>query len=178
MNDSVWKDVPGYDGRYSVSNKGEVKRLEHIDRFGKLLSERTLLQSVINDGHRQVTFDGRKRFLVHYLVLLAFVGDRPTPKTQIRHLDSDPGNNELSNLRYGTARENALDAHALRVEKERRTGQPRYSIERAFAIAACLKELPEVTHRDIAAIAKRFEVSNKTVWRIAHNKAWGGKLAA
>jgi hypothetical protein len=46
----------------------------------------------------------------HQLVLLAFVGPRPDWADQIRHLDGDPTNNALSNLRYGTRSENQLDA--------------------------------------------------------------------
>jgi hypothetical protein len=44
----------------------------------------------------------------HKLVLLAFVGPREVG-LQTRHLDGDPSNNRLSNLAYGTAKENAQD---------------------------------------------------------------------
>jgi hypothetical protein len=45
---------------------------------------------------------------VHRLVLEAFVG--PCPEgMECRHLDGDPANNRLENLRWGTHRENAAD---------------------------------------------------------------------
>ena len=48
---------------------------------------------------------------VHELVLLAFVGPRPAmdERCEIRHLDGDKTNNHLSNLKYGTVKENAAD---------------------------------------------------------------------
>jgi hypothetical protein len=45
---------------------------------------------------------------VHSLVAEAFIGPRPAGQ-QIRHLDGDPVNNHLGNLRYGTGAENARD---------------------------------------------------------------------
>jgi hypothetical protein len=43
--------------------------------------------------------------------MLAFEGDRPEldGTCQIRHLDGNEMNNRLSNLKYGTAKENAAD---------------------------------------------------------------------
>lgn len=46
---------------------------------------------------------------LHSLVMLTFVGPRPMGFI-IRHLDDDKTNNKLSNLRYGTYSENAIDA--------------------------------------------------------------------
>jgi HNH endonuclease len=47
----------------------------------------------------------------HELVMLAFEGVRPSLKSrcEIRHLDGNQLNNCLSNLRYGTTKENAAD---------------------------------------------------------------------
>lgn len=56
-----------------------------------------------------VEADGiRKNYLVHRLILEAFVG--PCPEgMECRHLDGDPSNNRLENLRWGTPKENAAD---------------------------------------------------------------------
>jgi hypothetical protein len=64
-------------------------------------------ESVCVDLHKG---DGsRKRFLVHRLVLLAFVG--PCPEgMECRHFpDRDVTNNNLDNLQWGTKEENAAD---------------------------------------------------------------------
>lgn len=62
-------------------------------------------------GYRGVCLcDGprRKIFLVHNLVLLAFVGPAPLG-ADCRHLDGDKDNNHLENLQYGTRKENCAD---------------------------------------------------------------------
>ena len=46
---------------------------------------------------------------VHHLVLEAFHGTKPTREWQTRHLDGNPHNNNLSNLAFGTAADNAAD---------------------------------------------------------------------
>jgi hypothetical protein len=52
-----------------------------------------------------------KTTYVHELVLLAFEGPRPkiVSRSEIRHLDGDRFNNALTNLKYGTVKENAAD---------------------------------------------------------------------
>jgi len=47
-------------------------------------------------------------WLIHRLVLIAFVGLQPDGMEAL-HRDGDPGNNTLSNLRWGTHSENQLD---------------------------------------------------------------------
>lgn len=58
-------------------------------------------------GYRRVSI-GDKKFEVHRLVALAFRGPRP-PQYQVRHLDGVKTNNVPSNLKWGTAQENADD---------------------------------------------------------------------
>lgn len=50
-----------------------------------------------------------KRYFVHHLVLLAFVGPRP-PRMECRHFpDPDPTNNRLENVHWGTKEQNEAD---------------------------------------------------------------------
>lgn len=50
-----------------------------------------------------------ERFMVHWLVLEAFIG--PRPKGELgRHKDDDPDNNNLTNLEWGTQSDNVQDA--------------------------------------------------------------------
>lgn len=52
---------------------------------------------------------GKKKTLrLHQIVMLAFVGPVP-PEHMIRHLDGNPKNNHIDNLKYGTAQENVND---------------------------------------------------------------------
>ena len=57
------------------------------------------------------TGTNRPQVYIHKLVADAFIGPRPEGM-EIRHLDGDPTNNQLSNLAYGTSTENKADCIA------------------------------------------------------------------
>ena len=114
MDDERWSPVPGYDGLYEVSDQGRVKSLDRIvrSRWGtdKPLRGRILQQS--SQGRYLVVTlyrEGKpKMFMVHHLVLLAFIGPRPDG-LQGLHFDDDASNNSLGNLRWGTPADNMHD---------------------------------------------------------------------
>lgn len=54
----------------------------------------------------------RGRRLVHQLVAFYFVGPRPSPRHEVRHLDGNKTNNSAANLAWGTRKENAADREA------------------------------------------------------------------
>lgn len=101
----IWKAVPGYEGHYEVSNLGEVQSL-------KRGSTRTLSMSRVNrDGYRRVDLyldNVSTTVSVHVLVARAFIGPMPANQ-EVRHLDGNPANNSLTNLRYGTSSQNKSD---------------------------------------------------------------------
>lgn len=100
----TWKAVPGA-SRYEVSDHGRVcstrRSKPRILTPYRSPKGYLILQIVTDEGTR-------RGVRVHVLVLEAFVGPRPAGQ-QTRHLDGDPGNNHLSNLRWGTMSENAFD---------------------------------------------------------------------
>ena len=102
-----WRDVPGFEGRYQVSDDGRVLSLPRKGARGRMLK-----MAWRKGGYRTVglSMSGVARTrLVHHLVLLAFVGPKPADAVT-RHLDGDPTNNALSNIVYGTHTENMRDA--------------------------------------------------------------------
>lgn len=111
-----WKDIPGYEGRYQVSDHGNVRSLPHRVRLvahGKettrLSPGRPLRPGRRPSGHTTVSLGRGKSVGVHQLVMLAFVGPCPDG-CEVLHLDHNPANNGAANLRYGTRSENlAMD---------------------------------------------------------------------
>ncbi len=104
---SEWRPLPGYEGLYRVSDLGQVYSIAKK----KFLSQRWTKQRGQGSNYLRVNVwkDGKKRNVrVHTAVLTAFVGPRPAGH-QCRHLDGDPNNNKLSNLKWGTRKENAAD---------------------------------------------------------------------
>lgn len=98
-----WRPVPGY-ADYAVSDHGRV--VSHKRATPKLL--RAFLSY---NGYQQVELlrdRVGKKFKVHQLVALTFIGERPEGM-ETRHLDGDKSNNAASNLIYGTRSENIRD---------------------------------------------------------------------
>lgn len=94
-----WLPVVGYEGRYEVSEMGQVRRAG-----GALLN-----QKVLRNGRCQVTLRRpMKTFYVHRLVAIAFLGI-PEGRLEVCHGDSDPRNNRLTNLRWDTHAANMRD---------------------------------------------------------------------
>lgn len=103
---SEWRPVPGFEGRYEVSDDGRVRS------FHRGWEGRPLAAYVDGWGYLRLhLFDGDgscRQYSVHELVALAFIGPRPGGRI-LRHLDGDPQHNVPSNLAYGTPAENAAD---------------------------------------------------------------------
>ena len=97
MIKEVWKDIPGYEGLYQVSNLGRVKSLV---RKGK--KEEIILRQVCNRGYLQVRLAKNsisKTYKVHRLVAQAFIPN-PHNYPMINHKDEDKTNNCVWNLEW------------------------------------------------------------------------------
>lgn len=102
----IWKDIEGFEGRYQVSDLGNVKSLGNDkDRKEKILK-------ACVDGRGYLLVDlhkegKRKTIRVHSLVANAFI-----PKVEshnkmcVDHIDNDKLNNRLENLQRITNRKN------------------------------------------------------------------------
>lgn len=116
-----WLDIVGYEGRYQVSNLGNVKSLRRY-RAGKrgaptIIQERILKCSHGKNGYLVVSLrDGKscKQFPVHRLVAIAFI-PKPVECDQINHIDEDKENNCVSNLEWCTQEYN--NSYGTRLER-------------------------------------------------------------
>lgn len=113
MAEEIWKDIPGFEGQYQVSNLGRVKSLARYARLKhwsgtesmRKVHERILRPGKSKSGHVSVAIGKGNSRLVHQLVLEAFVGECPE-NHEVLHLNHVPNDNRLENLKYGTRSEN------------------------------------------------------------------------
>lgn len=91
----VWKDVIGYEGKYKVSNLGNIKSLI------KNIPRKPFVKA---NGYLSLNMLGKKMY-VHRAVALAFIPN-PQNKPEVNHIDSDKQNNIVENLEWNTSSEN------------------------------------------------------------------------
>ena len=99
----IWKPIPGYEGKYEVSDQGRIRSFRRNPK-GYLLKPGRM-----PEGHLSVSLGRKNSQCVHKLVLLAFVGLAPDGH-ECCHNNGNPADNRLENLRWGTRSENIKDA--------------------------------------------------------------------
>lgn len=102
----IWKDIAGYEGKYQVSNYGQVKSLNY-NRTGR---EQLLKQHSVSTGYCQVNLwknGEHKMHYVHRLVAEAFVSGYEEGLV-VNHIDESKTNNHHSNLEWVTQRQNTM----------------------------------------------------------------------
>ena len=102
INKEVWKPILGYEGRYEVSNMGNVRscdRIKHcrnqVGTYDVFVKSKPMAFHYLKRGYIQIilTKDGKRRgLLVHRLVAQAFLPN-PENKPEVNHKDRNPSNN-------------------------------------------------------------------------------------
>ena len=107
-----WKDIPGYEGLYVVSNNGRVMNV----RSGRVLK---VFDNYL--GYKIVSLcrsGKQKTFSVHRLVAEAFIKN-PDNLREVNHKDEDKSNNNVDNLEWCDRKYNVN--YGSRMDKVRKT---------------------------------------------------------
>lgn len=109
-----WKPIEGFEGLYEVSDHGNVKSLDRLEKVGngmRMRRGRILKAHIQKSGHLLVVLckDGKNYpRTIHRLVAIAFINN-PDNKPVVDHIDTNPANNCVSNLKWATVQENCLN---------------------------------------------------------------------
>jgi hypothetical protein len=105
----VFKSLPRVD--ILVSSYGKIKTVnkEGIEKYLSLYNRGGRRKQYYAFGYR----DNGKKVLVsvHVAVALLFLGEKPSKNHQVDHIDNDPSNNSVANLRWITDIENGRKAN-------------------------------------------------------------------
>lgn len=115
MNEE-WRDIPGFEGLYKVSNKGEVKSLN----YRRTNRERILKPGKDRNGYFQLLLYKKgkiKNMQIHRLVAQAFIPN-PYNLPQVNHRNECKTDNRVENLEFCTQEYNLkYGSHNDRVVK-------------------------------------------------------------
>ena len=102
LNVEVWRSIENYDN-YAVSSFGRVKNT----KTGKVL------KAGLSHGYLKCNLCedrlAKKSYYVHRLVANAFINN-PNDKLCVDHKDNNKTNNNISNLRFATSKENSQNS--------------------------------------------------------------------
>ena len=140
----IEKWIPGYEGKYSITEDGKV--FTHIDNYHRKIEPRE--RKIVDGGNRYLSINfgfhkkGKKtRWYIHELLLLTFVGPRPEGMVA-RHLNDNPRDNRLENLAWGTKKENTKDALKNNPEWGKWNNKYSYPYKKVCDICGKEKKLP------------------------------------
>ena len=125
-----WKDIPGYEGWYQVSNLGRIRSvpriLPHKTKGGAISNQhwsgKILRPTIIGSGYEMVVLTKHRTPTyptVHRLVATVFVPN-PENKPVVNHIDGNKSNNVATNLEWVTSSENNYHAYATGLKKRGR----------------------------------------------------------
>lgn len=117
-----WKNINGYPG-YQVSDHGRVRSFIN-NRHGICDNHHILTPTLNHNGYPTVCLGRRNRKLISRLVAEAFIPN-PQHLPIVRHIDDNPSNNNVKNLRWGTQKDNMQDC----IRHGRLVGDTRAAIE-------------------------------------------------
>ena len=142
----IWKDIPGYEGLYQVSNTGRVRSLNY-NRTGET---KVLKQGTNKGGYKRVNLykDGKfKIYFVHRLVALVFIPN-PNNYPVINHKDENPKNNTVWNLEWCTQEYNINYGNCRKKMSEAHKGK-QFTEERRKKLNEAMKRRNLILHRDL-----------------------------
>jgi hypothetical protein len=177
-----WKPIPGFEGFYEASNRGNVRSLtrhyvtkkkhHHVTVQGRILVKQRGTKARPKALYRYVNLSKEGvvyRRAIHQLVLEAFIG--PRSKGHVcNHIDGNPSNNALENLEWVTWQRNAEDS-VERGTKFLLQGEAHPGARFTTAQILAIREFA-ATGMSYAKIGRYFDTYATTISRIVRRKAW------
>lgn len=171
----IWKDIPGYEGKYQVSSIGRVRScgLKFIRKNGSpFFRPGRILKTHPNySGYLSITLRkidcSEKRFTVHRLVAMSFL-KKDKRRNHIDHINSNKLDNNYKNLQWVTQQENNAKQYYPKHEKRWNAVM---TMEKAEEIRSLYRKR-ELNSGFFRKTAKKYGVSEGCIGMIVYNRSW------
>jgi hypothetical protein len=177
--EEIWKDIPGYEGFYQVSNMGSVRRKSRKVNSAvkqhkgyRLLTEKACAITDNGRGYKITSFKVsgvRKNHYVHRLVAEAFLPNH-NHLPQVNHIDGDKSNNQASNLEWISDRANR--DHAVRTNLMKFGEGSHASKLTEEQVVYILNQHHINPELNKTQLAKQFNIHSPEITRIVTGKRW------
>lgn len=159
----MFKDIPGYEGRYQASMCGQIK---------SLLTNTVLKLQKGTKGYLTIRISSSpgnyKTKTVHRLVAKTWMGDSDL---FINHIDGNKLNNHVDNLEYCTKSENGKHAYKLGLQKSLKGSGHGSAKLNEFDVNRIRKLYSTglITQKELGNV---FNLSTQAIQKIVTNKTW------
>lgn len=149
MQNTIFKDIPDFEGIYEISQGGLVRKI----------STKRILKSYFRNRYPIINLFKLRKITTHYLHRLVLMTWDRFPKLgeETRHLDNNPLNCHIDNLRWGTSAENTADM--IQTGRHSKGSKKR----------PCQNSLGE-TFMSIAQAARHYNVAHTTIGEACREK--------
>ena len=159
--DPEFRDIKGFEGKYQVSDTGEVRSIDHyieqISSFGRkqrrLMRGRTLKQNKTWNGYMIVYLSIGKKyqwFTVHRLVAETFIPN-PQNLSDVNHINGNKLDNRMVNLEWCTRSYNVKHSYDV-LRRKRKCWEIRCKETGELIKGKCV--LSKITKKPISYINK------------------------
>ena len=153
-----WKEIPGFNGDYEISDYGRVKSNKYNSPI--------ILRCDTRCGYYSVTLskEGKtKHFLIHDLVYNAFLGTKRLDNFIIDHIDGNKLNNKWDNLRCISKSENTIAAFYEQGLSGSCKPVIAYKSGKEVGKYPSIAKASEILHLDSSSISKVCKNKQKTI---------------
>ncbi|MHB8871721.1 MAG: NUMOD4 domain-containing protein [Candidatus Doudnabacteria bacterium] len=140
MKKEIWKDIVGYEGRYQISNRANVKSLKirlRVKGGAFRIKNEKILKPILGKRGYFVVFlwDNyvKKTANIHRLLMEHFV-ENPENKMCINHINGIKTDNRLENLEWATHTENNRHSWANGLNRSGNIGKTGYNSIRGIPV--------------------------------------------